>query len=162
MTQDEGIEWSFLGWGAYKAETEAKAAGIKNIKFLDKVPYVDVPKVIAAHDVVLGVFGTTAKAARVIGNKVYECMACRRPTINEFCTGYPPEAKDCKAIKFVPPGDAKAIADAVRAYRDDWADRESYFAAARDFFEKHLSMAVIEKQLSAIVGEVRGGGEFVV
>ena len=154
MTQDEGIEWSFLGWGAYKAETEAKAAGIKNIKFLDKVPYVDVPKVIAAHDVVLGVFGTTAKAARVIGNKVYECMACRRPTINEFCTGYPPEAKDCKAIKFVPPGDAKAIADAVRAYRDDWANRESYFTAARDFFEKHLSMEVIEKQLADIVDGV--------
>ena len=154
MTQDEGIEWSFLGWGAYKAETEAKAAGIRNIKFLDKVPYVDVPKVIAAHDVVLGVFGTTAKAARVIGNKVYECMACRRPTINEFCTGYPPEAKDCKAIKFVPPGDAKAIADAVRAYRDDWANRESYFAAARDFFEKHLSMDVIEKQLEGILAEI--------
>ena len=111
----------------------------------------EVPKVIAAHDVVLGVFGTTAKAARVIGNKVYECMACCRPTINEFCTGYPPEAKDCKAIKFVPPGDAKAIVDAVRAYRDDWVNRDSYFAAARDFFEKHLSMAVIEKQLTDIV-----------
>ncbi|MBO5941191.1 MAG: glycosyltransferase [Kiritimatiellae bacterium] len=154
MTQEEGIEWSFLGWGAYKAETEAKAAGIKNIKFLDKVPYVDVPKVIAAHDVVLGVFGTTAKAARVIGNKVYECMACRRPTINEFCTGYPPEAKNCKAIKFVPPGDAKAIADAVREYRADWENRESYFAAAREFFERHLSMDVIEKQLADIVGDV--------
>ena len=151
MTQDEGIQWDFLGWGAYKAATEAKAAGIRNITFLNKVPYVEVPKVIAAHDVVLGVFGTTAKAARVIGNKVYECMACCRPTINEFCTGYPPEAKDCKAIKFVPPGDAKAIADAVRAYRDDWANRDSYFAAARDFFEKHLSMAVIEKQLADIV-----------
>ena len=154
MTQEEGIQWDFLGWGAYKAATEAKAAGIRNITFLDKVPYVEVPKVIAAHDVVLGVFGTTAKAARVIGNKVYECMACCRPTINEFCTGYPPEAKSCKAIKFVPPGDAKAIADAVRAYRDDWANRDSYFAAARDFFEKHLSMAVIENQLADILKDV--------
>jgi len=157
MTQEEGIQWDFLGWGAYKAATEAKASGIKNITFLEKVPYVEVPKVIAAHDVVLGVFGTTAKAARVIGNKVYECMACCRPTINEYCTGYPPEAKDCKAIKFVPPGDAKAIADAVRSYRDDWANRDSYFAAARDFFEKHLSMAVIEKQLQGIVGELVHG-----
>jgi len=110
--------------------------------------------VIAAHDVVLGVSGKTAKAERVIGNKVYECIECCRPTINEFCTGYPPEAKDCKAIKFVPPGDAKAIADAVRAYRADWADRESYFAAARDFFEKHLSMDVIEKQLEGILAEI--------
>ena len=102
----------------------------------------------------LGVFGTTEKASRVIGNKVYECMACARPTINEFCTGYPPEAKDSIAIKFVPPGDVKAIADAVRAYRDDWARREEYFAAARDFFEKHLSMAVIKNQLAGILSDL--------
>ncbi len=154
MTQDEGIQWNFLGWGAYKAATEAKAAGIRNIKFLEKVPYVEVPKVIAAHDVVLGVFGTTAKAARVIGNKVYECMACCRPTINEFCTGYPPEAKDCKAIKFIPAGDAAALVKAVEEYRADWANREAYFAAARDFFEKHLSMAVVKEQLAGIVKDL--------
>jgi glycosyltransferase involved in cell wall biosynthesis len=154
MTQDENILWDFLGWGVYKAETEAKAVGIKNIRFLDKVPYTEVPKVICAHDVVLGVFGTTEKASRVIGNKVYECMACARPTVNEYCTGYPPEAKDCPAIKFVPPGDAKAIADAVRAYRDDWARRDFYFAAARDFFEKHLSMAVIKGQLAGILKDM--------
>lgn len=154
MTEGEGIQWDFLGWGAYKAATEAKAAGISNIRFLDKVPYVDVPKVICAHDVVLGVFGTTEKASRVIGNKVYECMACARPTVNEFCTGYPPEAKDCRAITFVPPGDAKAIADAVRAYRADWANRDAYFAAARDFFERHLSMRVIKTQLAGVLADM--------
>ena len=154
MTEGMGIHWDFLGWGAYKAQTEAKAAGIKNITFLDKVPYVEVPRVICEHDVVLGVFGTTAKAARVIGNKVYECMACCRPTINEYCTGYPQQAHDCKAIKFVPAGDAAAIVKAVLEYRDDWGNRESYFAAAREFFERHLSMAVIENQLKEIVSEV--------
>ena len=154
MTQGTGIHWDFLGWGAYKASTEAKAKGITNITFLEKVPYVEVPKVIAAHDIVLGVFGTTAKAARVIGNKVYECMACARPTINEFCTGYPPEAKECKAIKFIPAGDPAALVKAVEEYRADWANREAYFAAARDFFEKHLSMAVIKEQLAGIVRDL--------
>ena len=154
MTEGKGIHWDFLGWGAYKAATEAKAAGISNITFLDKVPYVEVPRVICEHDVVLGVFGTTAKASRVIGNKVYECMACRRPTINEFCTGYPPEAASCEAIKFVPPGDAAAIVDAVMEYKNDWSRREEYFASAREFFDRHLSMAVIEKQLADIVSEV--------
>ena len=154
MTQDLPIQWDFLGWGAYKASTEAKAAGLKNVRFLDKVPYVKVPEVIAAHDIVLGVFGTTAKASRVIGNKVYECMACGRPTINEFCTGYPPEAKDCKAIKFIPAGDPAALVKAVEEYRADWANRDEYFAAARDFFERHLSIAVIKKQLQSILDVV--------
>ena len=154
MTQGTGIHWDFLGWGAYKASTEEKARGITNITFLEKVPYVEVPKVIVAHDIVLGVFGTTAKAARVIGNKVYECMACARPTINEFCTGYPPEAKSCRAIKFIPAGDAAALVKAVEEYRADWENRDAYFAAARELFEKHLSMAVIKGQLAAILKDL--------
>ena len=51
---------------------------------------------------------------------------------------------------------AKAIADAVRAYRDDWARRDMYFAEARAFFEKHLSMRVIKEQLRAIGKDVVG------
>ena len=151
MTQDLPIQWDFLGWGAYKASTEAKAAGLKNVRFLEKVPYVKVPEVICAHDIVLGVFGTTAKAARVIGNKVYECMACARPTINEFCTGYPPSAKECKAIKFIPPGDPAALVKAVEEYRADWANKEMYFREARAFFDNELSMKVVTAQLADIL-----------
>ena len=151
MTQDLPIQWDFLGWGAYKASTEAKAKGLKNVRFLEKVPYVKVPEVICAHDIVLGVFGTTAKAARVIGNKVYECMACSRPTINEFCTGYPPSAKDCKAIKFIPAGDPAALVKAVEEYRADWANKEMYFREARAFFERELSMKVVTAQLRDIL-----------
>jgi glycosyltransferase involved in cell wall biosynthesis len=154
MTQDTGIEWDFLGWGAYKASTEAKAVGITNVRFLDKVPYTDVPKVICEHDIVLGVFGSTAKAARVIGNKVYECMACCRPTINEFCTGYPESSKTCKAIKFIPASDAKALVEAVKEYRADWSNRDLYFKEARKFFEENLSMNVIKKQFEDILNDV--------
>ncbi len=154
-TQDLPIQWDFLGWGAYKAATEAKAVGLKNVRFLEKVPYVEVPRVICEHDVVLGVFGTTPKAARVIGNKVYECMACGRPTINEFCTGYPPSAAECAAIKFIPPGDPAALVAAVEAYRKDWGEkRGSYFAAARQFFERELSMKVVKQQLEGILRDV--------
>ena len=154
LTQHLPIRWDFLGWGAYKAATEAKAAGLANVRFLDKVPYEKVAEVIAAHDVVLGVFGTTAKAARVIGNKVYECMACARPTINEFCTGYPPRAKDCKAIKFIPAGDPEALVKAVEEYRADWANRDTYFAEARAFFERELSMSVVRSQLKDILARM--------
>jgi len=150
-TQGTGIRWTLLGWGAYKAKTEEMAKGITNITFLDKVPYTEVPKVIYGADVVLGVFGTTEKASRVIGNKIFEAMGCARPVVNEYCTGYPPEAKDCIAIKFVPPGDPGAIVDAVESYRADWANREKYNAAAYGFFREHLSMAVVKRQLSSVL-----------
>lgn len=154
-TQNLPIQWDFLGWGAYKASTEAQAAGLKNVRFLDKVPYVDVPRVICAHDVVLGVFGTTPKAGRVIGNKVYECLACGRPTINEFCMGYPPSAQTCDAIKFIPPGDPGALVAAVEAYREGWSGkREHYFQSARTFFERELSQAVVKRQLEGVLKTV--------
>lgn len=153
-TQGLNIHWDFLGWGAYKAATEEKAKGISNITFLERVPYVEVPRVIRTADIVLGVFGTTEKASRVIGNKVYEAMACCRPVINEFCTGYPPEAKDCPAITFVPPGAPQAIVEAVLP----WIDRRDELFAlrktARDFFERHLSMAVIKQQLADILADL--------
>jgi glycosyltransferase involved in cell wall biosynthesis len=151
LTQYLPIRWDFLGWGAYKAETEKKAEGLSNVRFLDKVPYEQVAKVICSHDIVMGVFGTTAKAARVIGNKVYEAMACARPVINEFCTGYPPSAKECKAIKFIPAGDANALVAAVEEYRADWQNKESYFSAAREFFERELSMSVVKSQLESVL-----------
>lgn len=151
MTQGTGIRWNLLGWGAYKASTEALAKGITNITFLDKVPYEKVPEVIYGADVVLGVFGTTEKASRVIGNKIFEAMGCARPVVNEYCTGYPEEARECKAIKFVPPGDASAIVRAVEEYRADWANRESYNEAAYAFFRKHLSMDVVRSQLVGVL-----------
>ena len=156
-TQHLPIVWSFLGWGAYKAQTEALAAGLPNVRFLEKVPYVKVPEVIGAHDVVVGVFGTTEKASRVIGNKVFECMACARPTINEFCTGYPESAKTCEAIKFVPPGDADAIVRAVEEYRAAWPEKGAeYCRAARDFFERELSMETCRRQLAQVLEKVLG------
>lgn len=153
-TQDLNIHWDFLGWGAYKAATEEKAQGIKNITFLEKVPYVDVPKVIRTADIVLGVFGTTEKASRVIGNKIYEAMACCRPVINEYCTGYPPEAKDCPAITFIPPGDAQALVDAVVPWIDKREELFKMRKVARDFFEKCLSMDVVRQQLADILKDL--------
>ena len=118
-TQHLNLHWDFLGWGARKAAAMEMAKGLPNVTFLDRVPYVEVPRVIRTADIVLGVFGTTEKASRVIGNKVYEAMACCRPVINETCTGYPPEAKTCPAITFIPPGDPQALVDAVVP----WIDR---------------------------------------
>ncbi len=153
-TQGLNLHWDFLGWGARKAAAMEMAKGLPNVTFLDRVPYVEVPRVIRTADIVLGVFGTTEKASRVIGNKVYEAMACCRPVINETCTGYPPEAKDCPAITFIPPGDPQALVDAVVP----WIDRRDGLLAlrkeARDFFERHLSMAVIKQQLADILADL--------
>lgn len=154
MTQHLPIHWDFLGWGKYKASTEEKAKGITNITFLEKVPYTEVPSMIQSADVVLGVFGTTDKAARVIGNKVYEAMACGRPVINEYCTGYPDAAKETPAIRFIPAGDPAALVEAVQTFWDAREKLPELNREARRFFEENLSMAVIKEQLRAILEDI--------
>ncbi len=152
LTQHLPVEWLLLGWGKYKRATEERAKGISNITFLNKVPYTEVPRIIKSADVVLGVFGTTEKASRVIANKVYEAMACGRPVINEHCAGYPEAARHTKAITFIPPGDPQALAGAVA----DLLSRRSELAAlnqeARRFFEEQLSMRVLKAQMELALG----------
>jgi glycosyltransferase involved in cell wall biosynthesis len=81
-------------------------------------------------------------------------MACCRPVINEYCTGYPPEAKDCPAITFIPPGDAQALVDAVVPWIEKRAELEALRVEARTFFEKCLSMNVVRQQLADILKDL--------
>lgn len=55
---------------------------MKNIEFIPRVSPKDLNVYINKADVVLGIFGGTAKAQRVIPNKVYEGMAVRKPVIS--------------------------------------------------------------------------------
>ena len=151
LTQHLPIEWHFLGWGKFKRPTEARAKGIANITFLDKVPYTDVPRVIKSADIVLGVFGTTEKASRVIANKVYEAMACGRPVINEDSEGYPEAARNTPALIFIPAGDPHALANAVTGLLNRRSELPELNREARRFFEEHLSMRIIRKQLEQAI-----------
>ena len=81
-----------------------------------------VARLATAH-VLLGVFGTTAKAARVVPNKVYQGLALGKamvtadtPALREFFT--PGEH-----LLAVQPGDPDALVDAIRCLRDDRALR---------------------------------------
>ncbi len=148
LTQHLPIEWHFLGWGKHKQATEALAKGINSVKFLNKVPYVEVPRVIESADVVLGVFGTTEKAERVIANKVFEALACGRPVINEYGRGFPSAAQNSPALIFVPPGNAQALADAVTELLQRRAELPRLNKIARALYVEHLSMRVIKEQLA--------------
>lgn len=156
LTQHLPVAWHFLGWGKYKRATEERARGISNITFLDKVPYVEVPRVIQSADVVLGVFGTTEKAGRVIANKVYEALACGRPVINEHGHGFPSAAQTSPALIFIPPGDGSALARAVEKLLQNRATLPSLNQAARKFYEQHLSMRVLKEQLAEALAPYSG------
>lgn len=77
------IDWTIIGTGQMADEV---ADLLKNdpIETLDWIEWVDYPELvqhIASADVCLGVFGDSAKAGRVIPNKVFQILTAGRPLV---------------------------------------------------------------------------------
>jgi glycosyltransferase involved in cell wall biosynthesis len=101
-----GIEYQ-----AVRAEAERR--GLSNLELPGPVPYAEAPARFARAEIVLGAFGTTEKAGRVIPHKVYQGLAAGRAVV----TGDSPAIREVftPAIHLwtVPRGDAGALADGI-------------------------------------------------
>src|SRR5262249_52268732 len=77
------IEFVLVGAGPEHAASLAYArdAGLANVRFVDWMPYGNLGAIVASAHICLGIFGTSAKAQRVIPNKVYQAAATGRPII---------------------------------------------------------------------------------
>ncbi len=142
------VRWCLLGDGPAKAACQAAGAGLDNVIFEDPVPYAQLPARIRRADLLLGVFGTTEKAGRVIPNKVFQALACGRAVITRTSDAYPAEACASEALCFVTPGDPHALAEAVgelAEHREALAERGQ---KASWLYRTCFSPAVIRGQLS--------------
>ena len=80
LQEDLDIHFTIVGEGQTKRRIEEMATSlqINNVTFIERVPYEELNSLINASDLCLGIFGNTAKAQRVIPNKVFQCLAARR------------------------------------------------------------------------------------
>lgn len=89
---------------------------------LQHVPWVPYPQLageVAASAVVLGVFGRSDKASRVIPNKVFQAMAAARPVVTADTPGIREALVHCESGWLVPAGDPDALAEALRILAAD-------------------------------------------
>lgn len=84
LLESEGIRFEIIGSGQTHREVRALAEALaaRNIVFVGRVPYKELPARIAQWSIALGIFGTSEKAARVIPNKVYEAAASGKMVIS--------------------------------------------------------------------------------
>ena len=123
------------------------------VEIIDQVPETDLPALIASSMVCLGVFGEGAKTARVVPNKVFQCMAVGRPIVTGDTAAV---ATLGTAVERVPVGDPGAIAAAVERLMDDPVRREALARRARQtFVERFDDVAVaplLERALASLSG----------
>lgn len=120
----------------------AEELKLTNLRFVDPVPYPELPRRIADADIVLGIFGETTKASRVVPNKVFQAMAMgaaiitrRSPDVERFlCDG--------ESALLVAPGSSDELAEAILSLHDEQL-RVSIGRSARFAFERFAGPDVL-------------------
>jgi glycosyltransferase involved in cell wall biosynthesis len=138
-----------IGSGQLESTVEQFALRVDPKRFIHRrwVAYPRLPNRIAQANCVLGIFGTTPKAGRVIPNKVYQAMAMGAPIITRDSPAVRKVLTDGESALLVQPGDPEALARAV-AQMGDTDLRGRLGAGARAAFERYGSDA-------ANLGEIR-------
>ena len=95
------------------------------------IPYRRLGAAVREAAVCLGVFGTSAKAARVVPNKVWQAMAAGRPVVTADTPGAREAVEHGVSGLLVPAGDPPALAAALRALAADAELRARMGSAAR-------------------------------
>lgn len=157
--QGPPLRWSLIGAGPELAACKQAALGLPNVHFEAWADYQALPERIRRADILLGVFGATPKAGRVIPNKVFQALACGKPVVTRAAAAYPDAlaAADGQGLVWVPGGDADALAKALAALAGQPQSLPELGRRARASFESYFSAAGIKASLAqALEGAVAG------
>jgi glycosyltransferase involved in cell wall biosynthesis len=135
-----GIEWA-------RAREMAEAAALEHVEFPGSVDYADAPRLMAEAHIVLGAFGSGAKAGRVIPHKVYQGLASGRAVVTGDGEGLREFFEPGTHLAAVPRGDAAALTDTLAGRIEDASRRERLAAAGR---ARALEFATVERVGAAL------------
>ncbi|HEY5659356.1 MAG TPA: glycosyltransferase [Gaiellaceae bacterium] len=122
-----------------------------NVEHVDWVEYEQLPAELRAAGCALGIFGTTAKAQRVIPNKAFQALACGVPLV----TADTPAARELlvheESALLVPAGDPHALAEAVRHLAEDAELANRIARGGRAAYERAASEPVLGARWRSLI-----------
>lgn len=149
------IDLRLIGDGPARAEAVTRLKPLcqngspVRVRFDDWVEIHTLAACIAEADIALGIFGTSAKALRVVPNKVYQALAVGRPLITADTPAFDARFRDHNdgPIAFCEPGNPQALAQRLTEWASDQAGHEARAHAARRLFEQHFAEAQLNADL---------------
>ena len=152
LSLDRGakIEATLVGRGQDWESARAALGDDPAVTWVDWVEPDELPARVAAHDVCLGIFGTTDKALRVIPNKAFEGLAAGCAVITSDTP--PQRALLADAALLVPAGNPAALADALVALADSPSEVESGRRRARAASESFRATEIVAPLVAALEG----------
>jgi glycosyltransferase involved in cell wall biosynthesis len=125
-----------------------------NVDWIPWVDYERLPQELHRAGCALGIFGTSAKAQRVIPNKAFQAVACGTPLVTGDTPGARELLVDGESALLVPPGDAEALAQTLRRLAGDSALAGRLSAAGRTAYEAQASEDVLGRRWREILERV--------
>ncbi|WP_432826895.1 glycosyltransferase [Dactylosporangium sp. CA-092794] len=122
------VRFTMVGHGQDEEDTRRAAEGAA-VRWVPWASADELPGLVAGHDVCLGIFGTGAKAHRVVPNKVFQGAAAGCAIVTGDTV--PQRRALGDAALFVPPGDPAALAEGLERLATDRAALDRLRAAAR-------------------------------
>ncbi len=159
LRDDFEIRFLLVGDGKERANLEAAAhrLGLPNVTFTGPCPKSDVPEVLAASDACVAILQDLPMFRTTYPNKVFDYMAAGRPTILAIDGVIRQVVEAANGGIFVPPGDAKALAEAVYSLSKDRSRSRSMGCAARSYVVQHFNRHDQAMQFLDLVCRVGGG-----
>lgn len=151
--------WRLIGEGPMKADCERLLAplvgsnGPRRVSFEGWGPLPELPGRLASADAILGIFGTSDKALRVIPNKVYQGLAIGRAVVTAATPAFLPElrADEDQGLLWARSGNSASIVEAVIRLHQCRSSLQTLGAAARETYTRHFSNRVISNVLAALI-----------
>lgn len=153
LQEQPRLQIVLLGDGKEKSNLQAQAAalGLKNVLFLPPAPKTDMAQILAAADACIAILKPLEAYKTTYPNKVFDYMAAGRPValaidgvIREVV-----EAAGCGL--FARPGDAAALAGALRALAADRDRSVEMGLAGRRYLEEHFDRQKLAEKLEVLL-----------
>jgi glycosyltransferase involved in cell wall biosynthesis len=142
------IDFRLVGSGQLEGLLAARPANVEHVPWVE---YERLPGEIQHAGCALGIFGTTSKAQRVIPNKAFQAIACGAPLVTADTPAARELLVDEESALLVPPGDAAALAGAIRRLAADSELAGRLADGGRAAYERQASEAVLGQRWRAII-----------
>jgi glycosyltransferase involved in cell wall biosynthesis len=128
-----------------------------NVDWVEWVDYERLPQELERAACALGVFGVSAKAARVVPNKAFQALACGVPLVTADTPAARELLRDGRSALLVPPGDARALAAAVRRLAADPGLGRRLGEGGHAAYLQHASESVLGERWRELVERLAAG-----
>ena len=156
LQQESNVCFVLVGDGKEKAVLQGRAEELRleNVLFLPPVPKNGMAEVLAAADACLAILKPLDLYKTTYPNKVFDYMAAGRPVVLAIDGVIRTVVEAADAGIFTPPGDARAMAQAVETLAADPQTAKRKGANGRQYISRFFARPALARQLTLLLEDM--------